>query len=260
MHHDLGDIHLGQVQHPAQHVAVAGFNQTFRMVVLHRAADFLVSSQDVHFHAQMNAEGPQGLAHDPLGTIGQGSEDLHHPDGGQGQEASHVIGPGNGQGFGQDFREDDDQYRHDRRGDQGPDGPGKDRCQGYCGQGRGPDIDDVVGQQDRPDHLFLIGNHAIDPLGRPVALPLKLVHPSAAGRGHGRLSRRDQAGYTQKGNQDRGEARQDSENAHGTAPSATRKAFRASGLTSRATKVSPRPRARMKVRRPPSAFLSWAMW
>jgi hypothetical protein len=40
-------FHLTEVEHPAQHVAVAGLHQAFGVVVLDRAADLLVGGQHV---------------------------------------------------------------------------------------------------------------------------------------------------------------------------------------------------------------------
>ena len=100
MDHDLRDVDLRQVQHPAQHVPVPSLHRPFRVVVVDRAADFLVGRQDVRPHVQLDAERPQGLAHDPLDGADHGSQNPHHQQHRPREGAGHIVGADDGDGLG----------------------------------------------------------------------------------------------------------------------------------------------------------------
>ncbi len=98
--HDLGDVHLRQVQHAAQHHPVAAFHQALRVVVLDRAANLLVGGQHVGLHRQVDAEWPQHLPHEPLDGEDDRAEHPHHQHHRRGQGARHQVGPADGDGLG----------------------------------------------------------------------------------------------------------------------------------------------------------------
>ncbi len=85
--------------------------------------------------------------------------------------------------LGRDFGENQHQHGHEnRRNDRTPrrfqhlfDRSGR--------HGGGADIEHVLQQQDGADHLFLVGQQAVDDARRTVAVALQLVHPSARSGG-----------------------------------------------------------------------------
>jgi hypothetical protein len=204
--HDLRDVHVRQVQHPAQHPPVAAFDPAFGVVVLDRAADLLVGGQHVDLHGQLDAEQPQRAPHDPLDGVDDRPEQPDHQQGRGRQEAGHVVRLQDRQGLGQHLGEHQDQHGHRAGGRRHAPRAGDGGGQHLGGQGRGQDVDQVVAQQHRPDHRLLVGQQLVDPLGRPVALALQLVHAGPGGGGQRGLGGREQRREGQQDDDDRREA------------------------------------------------------
>ena len=160
-------------------------------------------------------------------------------------------------GLRQDLGEHDHQHGHHQRRVDHADVAEPDQ-QDAGGERRGGDVDDIVAEQQRADQPLAHGHQAVDD-GRPRGLPCFSSRSMRA---------RDDAisavSLPAKKNESRRQRRtatsasQSSSNIVQASFSA-RKARTSSASTSGAMKLSPTPRARMKVSLPRFTFLSWAI-
>ena len=182
--HDVLDGQTGQIEHAAEHVAVALLHAAFLVLQIDGAAQFLMRRQDVGLVVFLGRRQLEQLPHDEFDGDGHrrqqpddGAHDRRH-------QQRHTVGTGEGQRLGKNGREDDDQDRDDRRGvgDAGrPDQIDRERGR----QRRRHDIDERIADQHGADQFLGRRQQPIDQPRLLVALAFERVH-ARPGRGRQR--------------------------------------------------------------------------
>ena len=115
--HHLGDVHVGEIEHAAEHPPVAALHQPFGVVVFHRAPDLLLRRAGVGGGRDVEPEQLQPLTDHPLDGADQRPEHPHDQKDGRREKTRGLFRPADGQGLGQDLGVDKNQRGGDHRGD-----------------------------------------------------------------------------------------------------------------------------------------------
>ena len=115
--HDLAHVHVGQVQHAAEHAPVAALHQALLVVVLDGAADLGLGEGLVGGLVQVQAEQAEAPLYQALDGRDHRAEQGHNDARGAGEAPGHIVGASDGDGLGQHLGEDQHQEGDQARGD-----------------------------------------------------------------------------------------------------------------------------------------------
>ena len=191
MHHHVRDMHDGQIEHAAEHVARAALDRAFLMQNVDGALQLVVGRHHGAAMAELDAGELQHDAHEVLDAHEQrpedGDEEMHEARHRQGK----LVGMIDRQRLRQHLCEDEQQTGHEEgRVDRAILADEHDQHAGHDG-GAG-DVEERVAEQQRRDHAISAAQQLRDDEGAAIALLLERMHMREGRAGQRRLGAREE--------------------------------------------------------------------